>query len=243
MAFAPDLVAQNSSTTQLTCFHPFAHKFAEFNLTNSTETTKVLKEFESKVELESSEARGEIFVYGGKQTHINEITDSIADLRSILKLPEHYTGNEKIWVSNGGYRTSLSAELYVRPRKCSEGARARPDFEVDQVEFAEAPPNLTIVKNSNEILDIMKSKTEIVCPPAATAVGACKGAVEVFIIINEKGSVVFSSAVSGHPLLRSSAAIGVKSWKFTPYVENIITFNVKGFVSIELKQRNAVLDY
>ncbi|MDQ3133139.1 MAG: TonB family protein [Acidobacteriota bacterium] len=52
-------------------------------------------------------------------------------------------------------------------------------------------------------------------PPAARAVRA-SGAVNVQVMIDENGSVISASAVSGHPLLRSSAEQSARAAKFTP---------------------------
>ncbi len=52
-------------------------------------------------------------------------------------------------------------------------------------------------------------------PPAAKAVRA-SGAVNVQVTVDEKGDVISANAVSGHPLLRSSAAQAARSSKFSP---------------------------
>ncbi len=52
-------------------------------------------------------------------------------------------------------------------------------------------------------------------PPAARAVRA-SGAVNVQVLIDESGNVISASAVSGHPLLRSSAVNAARSSKFSP---------------------------
>ncbi len=54
-------------------------------------------------------------------------------------------------------------------------------------------------------------------PPAARAVGA-SGAVSVQVTIDESGNVISATAVSGHPLLRSSAESAARSSKFSPTV-------------------------
>jgi TonB family protein len=52
-------------------------------------------------------------------------------------------------------------------------------------------------------------------PPAAKAVRA-SGAVNVQVVVDEKGNVTSASAVSGHPLLRSAAEQAAKQAKFSP---------------------------
>jgi TonB family protein len=59
------------------------------------------------------------------------------------------------------------------------------------------------------------SRFEPTYSPAARKVGV-SGPVTVQIIMGEDGSVVSASAISGHPLLRSSAVAAVRQWRFTP---------------------------
>jgi protein TonB len=52
-------------------------------------------------------------------------------------------------------------------------------------------------------------------PPAARAVNA-SGQVSVQVTISENGSVISAAAVSGHPLLRSSAVNAARGARFSP---------------------------
>jgi protein TonB len=69
-------------------------------------------------------------------------------------------------------------------------------------------------------------------PPAARAVRAA-GAVSVQVLIDESGSVVSATAVSGHPLLRAAAVQAARSARFSPTqlsgqpvkVSGVITYN------------------
>lgn len=69
-------------------------------------------------------------------------------------------------------------------------------------------------------------------PPAARAVRA-SGAVTVQVLIDESGSVVSATAVSGHPLLRAAAVQAARSARFSPTqlsgqpvkVSGVITYN------------------
>lgn len=71
-----------------------------------------------------------------------------------------------------------------------------------------------------------------VYPPAAKAVRA-SGVVTVQVTIDENGNVISASAVSGHPLLRASAAAAARQAKFSPTivggqrvkVTGVITYN------------------
>jgi TonB family protein len=69
-------------------------------------------------------------------------------------------------------------------------------------------------------------------PPAARAVRA-SGAVTVQVLIDEGGSVVSATAVSGHPLLRAAAVQAARGARFSPTqlsgqpvkVQGVITYN------------------
>lgn len=69
-------------------------------------------------------------------------------------------------------------------------------------------------------------------PPAARAVRA-EGSVSVQVLVDESGSVVSASAVSGHPLLRPAATAAARGAKFSPTllsgkpvkVSGVITYN------------------
>lgn len=75
-------------------------------------------------------------------------------------------------------------------------------------------------------------------PPAARAVNA-EGAVSVQVLIDEQGSVISATAVSGHPLLRAAAMEAAKGAVFSPTllqgspvkVSGIITYNFVGVVT------------
>lgn len=59
------------------------------------------------------------------------------------------------------------------------------------------------------------SRPDPVYPPAARAVRA-SGPVTVQILVDERGSVISATAVSGHPLLRPAAVAAIRRWRFTP---------------------------
>ena len=69
-------------------------------------------------------------------------------------------------------------------------------------------------------------------PAVAKAAGA-QGAVQVRVVVNEKGEVITEDVVGGHPLLKDAAAEAAHQWKFQPTemsgqpvkVQGILTFN------------------
>lgn len=66
-------------------------------------------------------------------------------------------------------------------------------------------------------------------PTAAKSVGA-KGEVKVQVVIDENGNVISASAVSGHPLLKSSAVNAARASKFSPTTLTGQKVKVTGFI-------------
>ncbi len=75
-------------------------------------------------------------------------------------------------------------------------------------------------------------KVQPTYPPIAKAARA-QGAVQVQVVISEKGNVIGAKAVSGHPLLKDVSVSAARQWKFKPTefqdkpvkVQGILTFN------------------
>ena len=66
-------------------------------------------------------------------------------------------------------------------------------------------------------------------PPAARAVRA-GGAVNVQVMVDENGRIISASAVTGHPLLRSSAEQAARAAKFTPTILGGKAVKVSGVI-------------
>jgi periplasmic protein TonB len=71
-------------------------------------------------------------------------------------------------------------------------------------------------------------------PPAARAMGVT-GAVNVQILIDEKGNVVSAVAASGHPLLRAVSESAARQSKFTPTRLSDQPVKVTGFIIYQFK--------
>ena len=69
-------------------------------------------------------------------------------------------------------------------------------------------------------------------PPAARAVRA-SGAVSVQVLVNEEGSVVAASAVSGHSLLRPAAVKAARAAKFEPRLMSGQPIKVSGMLTYD----------
>jgi hypothetical protein len=216
------------------CQQPFSDRFDEFTFTGIADAEPRLRKLEAALN-ESKEAQGIVHVYGGKKSRVNEITEIMAELRKVLRLgASNY--NSKLYISDAGYRSLPTVELFIKPLNCSQYPATVSDLEIEEIEFVEAPAASTLRKSPEEIGGSLVQKTEPVCPPAARAVRACDGKVEVYVVINQKGEVIFARAVSGHPLLRQAGAASVKNWKFQPAKIKDKAFNVNGYITVEFQQ-------
>jgi TonB family protein len=66
----------------------------------------------------------------------------------------------------------------------------------------------------------MAIKTQKAIYPYAAREQKIQGEVMVKILVSEEGDVESAEAVSGHPILRTSAVDAVKRWKFKPFIKN-----------------------
>jgi len=223
------------------CQQPYSNRFDEFGYTSVADLKERLKKFEEAVN-ESAEARGLIYVYGGKKSRVNEIPELVAEVKKALKMGDsNFT--PKYLLFGIGYRNLPAIELFIKPLTCSEQPTYDDSgFKLEEIEFAEAPAESTLKKSTEEINNSLVKKTEAVCPPAARAVRACNFTVEVYVIIDQKGNVIFARAVSGHPLLQQAGAYTVKSWKFQPAKIKEKTYNIIGYISVEFQQPNDTIN-
>lgn len=235
--------AQKNQSGRATCFQPFSYKFDEFKFAGYDDANQHLKAFEKKLSDESGEARGFIYIYGGRKSRVKEIDEIMENFKKVLNISADYF-KSKFWIYNGGYRISPTVELFVKPLECSEYPTGISDIGVEQIEFAEAQPDKTVKKSIDEIAAGLVKKIEPVCPPAAKAVRACNDSVDVYVIIDEKGDVIFSRAVAGHPLLKAASEATVKNWKFNPTLKDGKKYNAVGVVRVEFKENQSpIVDY
>lgn len=235
-------VSASFAVAQNVCHQPFSDKFDEFDFTNIADAKGRLEKFEAAVN-DSAEARGFIYVYGGKKSRVNEITEIKNEIKKVLKMGDvDYT--TKLMISGAGYRNLPAVELIIKPLDCSEYPGTDADYRIEEVEFAEASGDSIVKKSPDEITGSLVKKTEAVCPPAARAVRACANTVEVYVIIDRKGDVIFAGSVSGHPLLRRAGEAAVKNWKFRPAKIKDKTYNAVGYVAVEFRYpQEETVDY
>lgn len=103
-------------------------------------------------------------------------------------------------------------------------------LDLDRGLTPEAPPPVPKTVSGGELNGKAISLPMPEIPPAAKAVRA-SGSVSVEVLIDESGSVVSASAVSGHPLLRSSAERAAKGARFPPTLLNGVPVKVTGIIT------------
>lgn len=95
------------------------------------------------------------------------------------------------------------------------------------------PPVPTIIRKSGAVLaGSAIRRVEPVYPPLAK-VARVSGTVVVEVTVDEAGNVISARGLAGHPLLKDSAVVAARGWKFTPTqlagvrvkVVGTITFN------------------
>lgn len=229
------------------CFQPFSYEVDEFNYQDETDMKNRLAVFQKKVSELSDEAKGYIYIYGGKKVGVNEVNELISKLKKILNVTDN-SYKAKYQFRDSGYRLSPTIEFFIKPLECSKYPEDISDLDVEQIEFVEAPKENTIKRTSAEINDSLIEKTSLKCPPAAMAIGLCsvnssaKTSVEVFVVINQEGKVIFSKAVEGHPLLRRAGEDAVKNWNFKPTVIDGKKYNIVGRIKFNFPKIVVILD-
>ncbi len=240
--FTISINAQTDSSKTKTCIHPYSFKFDEFLVKDSEDTAKRLEEFKKRFEEETKEAIGIIHVYGGKKSSVYEIKNLVAEVENFFGINSDNRYKEKFRVYDADYRTKATIEMFIKLQECSKYPETTSDFTFDEVEFTEITSKNTLEKSNADLSKLISKKTKIECTPAGKAVGICSQnknvVVEVFIIIDTNGKVIYSKGVSGHPLLKSNTSTKIKDWTFHPVVIKNKPFNVKGILSVEIEPFN-----
>lgn len=123
---------------------------------------------------------------------------------------------------------------------CSSDTNNRPEKEVETPEVKVKPsPKPEAPKPPTQIsLGVINGKATYLAKPtypaAARAVRA-EGAVNVQVLIDEKGNVVSASVVSGNPLLRSVAETAARQSKFSPTLLSNQPVKVTGVIVYQFK--------
>lgn len=208
------------------CFDPLLQKVDEFVFTSDEEFEQRTAKFLKTIEAAGGPATGWVNVYGGRIATSNEV-ERLSDK---LKRVAAWTIG-KLTIVDRGYRVEPSYEFFLRTLNCTAIPVGIADLRVDEIEFTDIP---SIRVASSDINSHIRFTPEALCSPAGRAVRACgEGTeVDVFIVIDEKGTVIFARAIDGHPLNRQNAANAARQYKFTPFLIDGVGSRVSGTMKV-----------
>lgn len=101
---------------------------------------------------------------------------------------------------------------------------------VGGVEKGEPGSAQVIRKSGSPLAGSAIRRAEPLYPPMAKA-ARVSGAVVVEVIVDEEGDILSARALSGHPLLKDSAAAAARGWKFTPTMLDGVAVKVVGTIT------------
>jgi TonB family protein len=68
----------------------------------------------------------------------------------------------------------------------------------------------------------------------------CQGTVVVFVQVNTDGEVVCAKVESGHPLLRASAVVAARQWKFKPTMKDDKPVAIVGWLAFQFSSEGKI---
>ncbi len=148
--------------------------------------------------------------YFKKDDFENALKDYTEAIRLKPDYENHYTMRAEVYRKLGKMNEAEADELKAKEFE-------EPIVDKTEPSSTSSPNRLPIAKViSGGVLN--GKATNLVKPPYPSAARAVRasGAVNVQVTVDEKGDVIFASAVSGHPLLRASAVSAARSSKFSP---------------------------
>ena len=208
------------------CVEPVPLKVDEFTFANEAELIARVGGFKKELAERDTYHQGVIHLYGGRKARSDGIQKMLKKIENELGVDQ-----KKLWIRPMGYRNSASAEFFILPMQCTQYPPALGDLRIDEIEFEDMPSRRI---QTSEISDHILKEPEAKCAPAARAVRACvEGTeIEVFIVINKKGDVVFSESIGGHPFNRAAAAATVRQYVFKPFLEGGEAVQVSGTIRV-----------
>jgi hypothetical protein len=208
------------------CLEPFAHKIDEFPYVDAADLKIRLGELTKLLASGSSTAKALIQVYGGRSSRSDEIQSLIERIQKAANLPAN-----RLWIRDAGFRDRVGFEFFLLPLECTSYPSGIPDLRIDDVELTDLPAKQL---GSTDIGSNVIKEPKAKCPPAARAVRACDEGtvVEVFVVVNREGNVIFARAVNGHPLNRMNATEIAKQIQFRPFEVGGVVTQVSGTIKI-----------
>jgi hypothetical protein len=231
-------IAQGASVfaqdEKLSCAQPYSFLFEDFPVGSSQDTKVRLAAFAERLGHEDpQEAVGHIYVYAGLKTKVGEAEKIVAEINNLL--PKEI-GNRRVYVTDRGYKSVATVEMFIRPLECSYYPSSNSEYGAEDIELEEAPSESTPVKTPDELIEAIRENPQPICPPAVRAIGRCTGEVVVRVLIDEKGGVIFARSLAGFVLLRNAGTAAAGKWKFKPFLQNGKPTKVFGNVTVQFKE-------
>lgn len=232
--FVTSALAQEETSSEQAIQPQAPYLFDQYNPNDiSTESEKQKIElFVLQIKNAKTVAEGVIFVYRGASDYKLNAEERINSIFNALTLMRDNASLEpnRFFIRFGGFREQSTVEMIFNP-SISKIIFATPSASLSDVKFYDDTmlSKGTIQKTDRELLSIITKKVEPTMPPAAKAVRAF-GEVGVLIEIDEKGNVVKSKAILGHPLLRAACESATRRWQFKPQKQNGVLIKVTGIV-------------
>ncbi len=209
------------------CVEPFPQKYDEFRYVDDRDLKQRVRDFvNAATKAYGDQAKMVVHVYGGQLSRSDEIQSFSETIRKAANLTA-----DRPWIRDMGYRRDASFEFFLRQLECTAYPSGISDLKVDEVEFTDLPAKRL---SSPEIGSLIVDQPEAKCPPAARAVRACNEGtiVEVFVVIDKQGNVVFARSINGHPLNIANAAANAKQTKFRKFEISGVATQVSGTIKI-----------
>lgn len=200
----------------------------------STGSDKVSYSYEGNGTLPTSEIRS-----GGSKVTFKYELDSRGNW---TKRTELFNGNASANIGQINYRT---ISYYDSPKDASN-VQATPTtyyvvpaglvpavpYEVIAVSSAgQSPPPGVVAKTGVIVRGQVITRVQPSYPPLARPIHL-SGVVQLEIVVDETGNVIYARATVGHPLLRESAEVAARQWKFAPTTVDGKPVKVLGGISM-----------
>lgn len=215
LSFSAAVFAQDDGDSETPiCKQPFSTKFDEFEYTNLESAKEKLDLF--GLQIKNLNARAVIIGYGGRTTEGNQGRSIAADIEDYISNKFDFPRFTRIAYWNGGHREKPFVELFIKPDNCSSDPEKSPTLKLDEVTYKEETDFFGKDFSQKSIEEMKKLLTYKVDPPYPAAARAVRasGLVLLFVVVDEKGSVIKTQAIDGHPLLRQASENAVKQWKY-----------------------------
>lgn len=211
------------------CVAPVADKFDEVEFADTKRLDRVIADFRERLFSLSDEAKGVIYVYGGQVSKFDEIEEIGKTVEGKVGL-----GNNKVYAVNGGYRRVATVVFTIAQLDCSKSFGSSPEIDPEDVQFEEFPSADTVRMSRDDIRKQVANEAFGICPATARAMGVCRNTVEieVFVAVDQTGSVRFARVKAANPLMLHPTLETAKRWKFRPLVVNGMPKNFLGVILV-----------